>query len=113
MQTPARELPRTLYWRSSQNSLLANFGEHIFQALRAYTVFCGFYRARSWRRNSREVAVSNVASPHISNARTARVIREGTDIATGMRTQQGIVTTNLGTLTLPSSRSLKALCPRR
>jgi hypothetical protein len=43
----------------------------------------------------------------------ARVMREGTDTATGMSAQQRIVTTNLGTLTLPMSRSLKALCPSR
>src|SRR5215217_9786100 len=87
------------------------FREHAFQALRAYTVFCGFYRARSWRRNSREVAVSKAARVHSSNARMARVMSEGADIATGMSAKQRIMTTNLGTLTLPTSRSLKTLCP--
>ena len=43
----------------------------------------------------------------------ARVIREGIDTATGISAQQSTVTTNLATLTLPTSRSLKALCPRR
>jgi hypothetical protein len=43
----------------------------------------------------------------------ARVMREGTETATGMSAQQRIVTTNLGTLTVPTSRNLKALCPRR
>jgi hypothetical protein len=46
-------------------------------------------------------------------ARMARIIREGTDTAMGMSAQQRTVTTNLGTLTSPTSRSLKALCPRR
>jgi hypothetical protein len=78
-----------------------------------YAVFCGIYRARSSRRNSREVTVSKAASPHSTTAKTARVMMEGTDTATRMSTQHRIVTTSLGTLTLPSSRSLKALCPRR
>ena len=39
--------------------------------------------------------------------------REGIDTATGMSVQQRTVTTNLETLTQPTSRSLKALCPRR
>ena len=42
-----------------------------------------------------------------------RVMREGTDTAKGMSAKQSIVTTSLGTLTLPTSRSLKALCPSR
>ena len=33
--------------------------------------------------------------------------------AKGMSAQQSIVTTSLGTLTLPMPRSLKPLCPRR
>jgi hypothetical protein len=57
--------------------------------------------------------VSMAVSAHSSPARMARVMREGTDTAMGMIVQQRIVTTNLGTLTLPTSRSLKALCPRR
>ena len=65
------------------------------------------------RRNSREVAVSKATSPHSSTVRMARVMREGTDTATPMSAKHRIVTTSLGTLTLPSSRSLKALCPRR
>ena len=74
-----------------------------------YAVFCGFYRARSSRRNSREVAVSNAASPHSTNATTARVMMEETETPTGMSAKHTTATTNLGTLTLPSSRSLKAL----
>jgi hypothetical protein len=78
-----------------------------------YAMFCNFYRARSARRNSREVAVSKAASAHSSNASTARMIREGIDTANGMSAQHRIVATNLGTLTLPTPQSLKALCPRR
>src|SRR5215203_2126090 len=73
-----------------------------------YAMFCNFYRVRSARRNSREVAVSKAASAHSSNASTARMIREGTDTAKGMSAQHRIVATNLGTLTLPTPRSLKA-----
>src|SRR3712207_7443373 len=70
-----------------------------------YAMFCGFYRARSSRRNSRDRIVSKAASAHSSIARMARVISEGTDTATGMSPQQRIATTNLETLTLPTSRS--------
>jgi len=72
-----------------------------------------FYRARSSRLNSREVTVSKAARPQSNNARTVRMRREGTDPATGMSAKQSIVTTSLGTLTLPTLRSLKPLCPRR
>ena len=40
-------------------------------------------------------------------------MREGTDTAKGISAKQSIVTTSLGTLTLPTSRSLKPLCPSR
>ena len=40
-------------------------------------------------------------------------MREGTETATGVSAQHRIANANLGTLTLPLSRSLKALCPRR
>src|SRR5918995_6245992 len=75
-------------------------------------MFCGFYRARSSRRNSPEVAVSNAASPHSINAKTARVRMEETLTPTPMSAKHTTATTNLGTLTLPSSRSLKA-CAKR
>src|SRR5215212_10099351 len=84
--------------RTSENYPSTRFDE--------YAVFCSsYYRARSARRNSREVAVSKAASPQSNNASTARVMREGTDTANGMSAKQSIVTTNLGTLTL-----LTALC---
>jgi hypothetical protein len=76
-------------------------------------VLCDVYRVRSARRNSRDVAVSKAASAHSSAATTARVMREGTDTAKGISAKQSIVTTSLGTLTLPTSRSLKPLCPSR
>ena len=38
---------------------------------------------------------------------------EETETPTGMSAKHMSATTNLGTLTLPSSRSVKALCPRR
>ena len=38
---------------------------------------------------------------------------EETETPTEMSAKHTTATTNLGTLTLPSSRSLKALCPRR
>ena len=40
-------------------------------------------------------------------------MREGTHTAKGMSAKQSIVTTSLGALTLPISRSLKPLCPSR
>ena len=55
-------------------------------------MFCVFYRARSSRRNSREVAVSKAASAQSRTVRTARVMREGTDTATEMSAQpEGVV----------------------
>jgi hypothetical protein len=39
-------------------------------------------------------------------------MREGTNTAKAMKAKQSIVTTSLGTLTLPTLRSLKPLCPR-
>jgi hypothetical protein len=54
-----------------------------------YAVFSAFYRARISRRNSREVAVSNAARAHSTNARTARVRMEGTDVAKGAGTRRG------------------------
>src|SRR5919107_3522715 len=76
-------------------------------------LFCGSYRARSSRRNSRDRIVSKAASAHNNTESMARVTKEGTLTARKTSAQQRTVTTNLGTLTLPTSRNLKALCPRR
>src|SRR4029450_9954150 len=95
------------------NGVPLSYEYSLSKHLSEYAVFCGIYRARSSRRNSREVAVSNAARAHSSTVRTARVMMEETNTATGMSARHTTATTNLGTLTLPSSRSLKALCPRR
>ena len=62
---------------------------------------------RSLRLNSRDRIVSQATSVHNRPERMASVMSEGTDTATGMSEQQRTVATNLGTLTLPTSREIQ------